>query len=92
LLIAFFLALPAATLRHWWPRWAAALWLLAAAAYGGLAFKAGLPQWPVATALCLWQPLWMLGKTVAERARLGTSQHLGDAPRAAPRHNTESAA
>jgi hypothetical protein len=92
LLIAFFLALPAATLRHWWPRWAAALWLLAAAAYGGLAFKAGLPQWPVAAALCLWQPLWMLGKTVAARARRGTAQHRGDAPRAAPRHSTESAA
>lgn len=60
LLTAFFLALPAATLRHWWAGWAAALWLLAAAAYAGLACKAGLPQWSMAAALCLWQPGWAL--------------------------------
>lgn len=90
LLIAFFLALPAATLRHWWPRWAAALWLLAGTAFAGLAFKSGLPQWTVATALCLWQPLWTAGKTMAVRARLGAARHLGDASRSGP--STESAA
>ncbi|AYM97355.1 hypothetical protein EAG14_16280 [Acidovorax sp. 1608163] len=90
LLIAFFLALPAATLRHWWPRWAAALWLLAGTAFAGLAFKSGLPQWAVATALCLWQPLWTVGKTMAVRTRLGAARHLGDASRSSP--GTESAA
>ncbi len=81
LLIAFFLALPAATLRHWWPRWAAALWLLAGAACAGLAYKSGLPQWAVAAALCLWQPLWTMGKTMAVHTRLGSARHRGDAPR-----------
>ncbi|PIF29244.1 hypothetical protein CLU88_4167 [Acidovorax sp. 56] len=90
LLIAFFLALPAATLRHWWPRWATALWLLAGAACAGLAHKSGLPQWAVATALCLWQPLWTEGKTMAVRTRLGAARHLGDASRASP--GTESTA
>lgn len=52
LLLAFFVALPAATLRHWTPRIAALLWALAALAYGGLAAKAGLVQWTVASALC----------------------------------------
>ena len=52
LLLAFFVALPAATLRHWAPRTAVLLWALAALAYGGLAAKAGLEQWAVASALC----------------------------------------
>jgi hypothetical protein len=52
LLLAFFVALPAATLRHWTPRTAALLWALAALAYGGLASKAGLVQWAVASVLC----------------------------------------
>jgi hypothetical protein len=52
LLLAFFVALPAATLRTWAPRGAALLWMLAALAYGGLAAKAGLLQWAVAAALC----------------------------------------
>lgn len=52
LLLAFFVALPAATLRHWAPRTAVLLWALAALAYGGLAAKAGLVQWTIASALC----------------------------------------
>jgi hypothetical protein len=52
LLLAFFVALPAATLRQWTPRTTVLLWALAALAYGGLAAKAGLPQWAVASALC----------------------------------------
>ncbi len=87
LLVAFFLALPAATLRHWWPRWAAALWLLAGAACAGLAHKSGLPQWAVAAALCFWQPMWAMG---AVRARFGTAFQRGAAPN--PHPGTESAA
>ena len=52
LLLAFFVALPAATLRGWAPRTAVLLWGLATLAYGGLASKAGLVQWTVAAALC----------------------------------------
>ncbi|MBV7544422.1 hypothetical protein [Acidovorax sp. sic0104] len=52
LLLSFFVALPAATLRHWAPRTTALLWTLAALAYGGLAAKAGLVQWAAASALC----------------------------------------
>ncbi|BEP93195.1 hypothetical protein GmRootA79_15790 [Acidovorax sp. A79] len=52
LLLAFFVALPAAALRHWAPRTALLLWVLATLAYGGLAAKAGLDQWAVAAALC----------------------------------------
>ena len=84
LLVAFFLALPAATLRHWWGRWAAMLWLLAGAAYAGLGHKSGLPQWAVAAALCLWQPAW------AVRARLGAALQRDSAPGAGA--GTESAA
>ena len=90
LLVAFFLALPAATLRHWLPRWAAALWLLAGAAYVGLAHKSGLPQVAVAAALCLWQPMWAMGKAVAARTSLGTARHRGQTPN--PRPGTESTA
>lgn len=75
LLVAFFLALPAATLRHWWGRWAAALWLLAGVAYIGLAFKSGLPQWPVAAALCLWQPAWALRQRLRLRATQAKAEH-----------------
>lgn len=57
LLLAFFMALPAATLRTWAPRVAAMLWWLAALSYTGLAAKAGLPQWPVAAALCAVAPI-----------------------------------
>lgn len=52
LLLSFFVALPAATLRHWAPRTTVLLWTTAALAYGGLAAKAGLTQWVVASALC----------------------------------------
>lgn len=52
LLLAFFVALPAATVRHWAPRTTVLLWALAALAYGGLAAKAGLVQWVMASALC----------------------------------------
>lgn len=52
LLLAFFVALPAATVRHWTPRTALLLWVVATLAYGGLAAKAGLDQWAVAAALC----------------------------------------
>ena len=52
LLLAFFVALPAATLRSWAPRTTVLLWGLATLAYGGLAAKAGLVQWSVASALC----------------------------------------
>lgn len=53
LLIAFFVALPAATLRHWAPRTSMGLWVLAVLAYGGLAAKAGLWQWTAAAGLCV---------------------------------------
>lgn len=52
LLLAFFVALPAATLRVWAPRTAMLLWALAALAYGGLAAKAGVWQWGLAAATC----------------------------------------
>lgn len=52
LLLACLVALPAATLRIWMPRTSALLWWLAAAAFAGLAFKAGLVQWALAAALC----------------------------------------
>lgn len=53
LLLALLVALPAATLRHWTPRSSAALWLLTALAFGGLAAKAGLWQWATAAVLCM---------------------------------------
>lgn len=52
LLLAFFIALPAATLRAWAPRIAELLWVLAVMAYGGLMAKSGLLQWAMAAALC----------------------------------------
>lgn len=52
LLLAFFLTLPAATLRNWAPRSSSLLWAVAALAYGALALKAA--AWPpaLAAALC----------------------------------------
>src|SRR6218665_3555424 len=52
LLLAFFMALPGATLRACPPGSSSVLWGVAALAYGGLALKAGLAQWPAAAALC----------------------------------------
>ncbi len=89
LLLTFFVALPAATLRHWAPRTTAALWLLAAGAYGGLAAKAGLWQWATAAALCAlaaavpW--LWTLRQPARRAAGSTTS------PAAAAQHPTEAA-
>lgn len=52
LLLACLVVLPAATLRAWLPRTGAALWMLAALCYGGLAARAGLAHWWAAAALC----------------------------------------
>jgi hypothetical protein len=84
LLLAFFVALPAATLRHWAPRTTVLLWVLAALAYGGLAGKAGLAQWAVASALCVLAA----GTPLLHRARRAlrsrpTSPHATQAPAAA---------
>jgi len=70
LLLAFFVALPAATLRAWAPRTAALLWALAALAYGGLTAKAGLLQWAVAAALCTAAAL--SGSALLQRLRRTT--------------------
>ena len=78
LLLALLVALPAATLRHWTPRTSAALWLLAALAYGGLVAKAGLWQWAAAAALCM----------VAAGAPLLRQQHLRRALRRRPAQAT----
>lgn len=53
LLTAFFLVLPAATLQAWWPRAAAVLTALAAAALAWLAWHSGMAVWGIAAALCL---------------------------------------
>lgn len=53
LLTAFFLVLPAATLQAWWPRAAAVLATLAAAALAWLAWRSGMAVWGIAAALCL---------------------------------------
>ncbi|MBS7776768.1 hypothetical protein [Acidovorax sp. CCYZU-2555] len=53
LLVAFFLVLPAATLQAWWPRAAAVLAALAAAALAGLAWRSGMGVWAIGAALCL---------------------------------------
>lgn len=84
LLLAFFVALPAATLRHWTPRTTVLLWVLAALAYGGLAAKAGLPQWAMASALCGLAA----GTPMLHRARRAlrsrpASPHTSQAPAAA---------
>jgi hypothetical protein len=82
LLLAFFVALPAATLRHWAPRVAAALWWLAAAVYGGQAVQAGLWQWRVAAVLCALAatvPAWI---QLQRRTRWAARHH--SAPPAQP--------
>jgi hypothetical protein len=74
LLLAFFVALPAATLRHWAPRTTVLLWALAALAYGGLAAKAGMVQWAVASALCalaVGAPLRSRARRALRRRRAG---------------------
>lgn len=71
LLLAFFLALPAATLRRWAPRAAALLWSLAALAYAGLAAKAGLAQWVAAAALCAAAACAPLLQRALRRQRAG---------------------
>ncbi|MDT0138378.1 hypothetical protein [Acidovorax sp. PRC11] len=52
LLLACLVAVPAATVRAWLPRTGAALWMLAALCYAGLAARAGLAHWWLAAALC----------------------------------------
>lgn len=87
LLLAFFLALPAATLSHWAPRTSGLLWALAALAYGGLTAKAGLWQWAAAAALCA------LAAAAPGRWKRGRAIRKSHSPRshsAQPRH-TETA-
>lgn len=74
LLIAFFLVLPAATLQAWWPRAAAVLAALAAAALAGLAWRSGTAQWATAVwagaaALCLAMGLAVLHRQWKHRTR-----------------------
>lgn len=74
LLLACLIALPAATLNNWLPRISAALWLFAALGYAGLAVKAGLLQWTLASTLCTVAAgavLWVCRRQQARR--LGTS-------------------
>ena len=76
LLLAFFIALPAATLRHWEPRTSLLLWALAALAYGGLAAKAGLAQWAIASTLCALAagaPLLLRARRALRMRRAGHS-------------------
>ncbi len=73
LLVAFFLVLPAATLQAWWPRTAALLAALAAAALAGLAWRSGTAQWATAVwagaaALCLAMGLAVLHRQCKHRA------------------------
>ena len=95
LLLAFFVALPAATLRHWAPRATALLWALAALAYGGLAAKAGLAQWAVASVLCALAagapPLLLLRVRRALRWRRA-GHGARHAPAPAPDHRPPEAA
>lgn len=89
LLIAFFLVLPAATLQAWWPRTAALLAALAAAALAGLAWRSGTAQWATAVwagaaALCLAMGLAVLHRQWKHRAASVRS--------AAPVQRAESAA
>ncbi|MDP3227585.1 MAG: hypothetical protein Q8N13_06370 [Acidovorax sp.] len=85
LLLAFFVTLPAATLRTWAPRSAALLWMLAALAYGGLAGKAGLLQWTVAAALCT---VAACSGPVFHRVRRGLRHAPWSAPSATARKST----
>lgn len=73
LLVAFFLVLPAATLQAWWPRAAAVLAALAAAALAGLAWRSGTAQWATAVwagaaALCLAMGVAVLHRQWKHRA------------------------
>jgi len=74
LLVAFFLVLPAATLQAWWPRAAALLAALAAAALAGLAWRSDTAQWATtavwaaAAALCLAMGLAVLHRPWKYRA------------------------
>lgn len=86
LLLAFFIALPAATLRHWAPRSTVLLWALAALAYGGLAAKAGLVHWAVASALCALAA----GAPLLPRARRALRWRIaGHTAPHAPTHNPD---
>jgi hypothetical protein len=75
LLVAFFLVLPAATLQAWWPRAAAVLAALAAAALAGLAWRAGTvvewatAVWATAAALCLGMAIAVLRRQWKHRTR-----------------------
>ncbi|KQO16382.1 hypothetical protein ASF11_09380 [Acidovorax sp. Leaf76] len=93
LLLAFFIALPAATLRHWAPRTTVLLWAVAALAYGGLAAKAGLVQWAVACALCAvaaGAPLLLRAHRALRWRRTGNNAPHPPAPAADP-HPPEAA-
>lgn len=73
LLVAFFLVLPAATLQAWWPRTAAVLAALAAAALAGLAWRSGTAEWATAVwagsaALCLAMGIAVLHRQWKHRA------------------------
>ena len=68
LLVAFFLVLPAATLQAWWPRAAAVLAALAAAALAGLAWRSGMAVWGGAAALCLAMGIAVLHRQWKHRA------------------------
>ncbi len=83
LLIAFFVALPAATLRHWAPRTSMGLWVLAVLAYGGLAAKAGLWQWAAAAGLCV------LAAAVPLVRKRGRVVHPSRISRSLPSHAAE---
>ena len=80
LLIAFFVALPAATLRHWAPRTSIGLWVLAVLAYGGLAARAGLWQWAAAAGLCV------LTAAVPLVRKRGRGVHPSRSPHSLPSH------
>ena len=74
LLLACLIALPAATLSNWMPRTSTALWFLAALGYAGLAVKAGLLQWTLASVLCILAAcagLWV--RRSQQTRRLGAS-------------------
>lgn len=67
LLTAFFLVLPAATLQAWWPRAAAVLTALAAAALAWLAWHSGMAVWGIAAALCLAMGIAVLRRLYRQR-------------------------
>lgn len=84
LLTAFFLVLPAATLQAWWPRAAAVLAALAAAALAGLAWRSGMAVWGIAAALCLAMGIAVLRRRHRQqRHRARTAPAAGHAEPAA---------